>query len=212
MWLSNVILKLGFRRAFDGTVNGKTENSMCITKICHKLAFFFSWKSKKVCSSSSGCNAQSYLFNKCGVGPDALIYQYFRLFLVEPKVWTANEGNSYFWISRKIWFIFLIALFVNKKNYTILLFSGGLSKICCTKLNLLQDIRKFYEGGYSTCTCFWTRKGASKASLLIPWQRCSWYGANWETRLFISTLHQSHDTTTQQLRFYRKMLLPRNYT
>ena len=30
------------------------------------------------------------------------------------------------------------------KNWTILLFSGSLSKICCTKLDLLQDIRKFY--------------------------------------------------------------------
>ena len=30
------------------------------------------------------------------------------------------------------------------KNYTILLFSGGLSKIDCTKLDLLQDIQKFY--------------------------------------------------------------------
>ena len=30
------------------------------------------------------------------------------------------------------------------KNGTILLFSGSLSKICCTKLDLLQDIRKFY--------------------------------------------------------------------
>ena len=26
----------------------------------------------------------------------------------------------------------------------MLLFSGSLSKICCTKLDLLQDIRKFY--------------------------------------------------------------------
>ena len=32
----------------------------------------------------------------------------------------------------------------NMKNNTMLLFSGGLSKICCTKLDLLQDIRKFY--------------------------------------------------------------------
>ena len=30
------------------------------------------------------------------------------------------------------------------KNYTILLFSGGLSKICWTNLDLLQDIRKSY--------------------------------------------------------------------
>ena len=30
------------------------------------------------------------------------------------------------------------------KNGTILLFSGSLSKICCTKLDLLQDIRQFY--------------------------------------------------------------------
>ena len=30
------------------------------------------------------------------------------------------------------------------ENYTILLFSGGLSKICWIKLDLLQDIRKSY--------------------------------------------------------------------
>ena len=30
------------------------------------------------------------------------------------------------------------------KNYTILLFSGDLCKICWTKLHLLQDIRKCY--------------------------------------------------------------------
>ena len=30
------------------------------------------------------------------------------------------------------------------KNHNILLFSGDLSKICWTKLDLLQDIRKFY--------------------------------------------------------------------
>ena len=43
-------------------------------------------------------------------------------------------------------YFFLIALFINMKNeiyYTILLFSAGLNKICCTKLDLLQDIRKF---------------------------------------------------------------------
>ena len=30
------------------------------------------------------------------------------------------------------------------KNYTILLFSGGSSKICWTKTDLLQNIQKFY--------------------------------------------------------------------
>ena len=35
-------------------------------------------------------------------------------------------------------------MFIDIKNYTILLFSGNLSKICWTKLDLLQDIRKFY--------------------------------------------------------------------
>ena len=31
------------------------------------------------------------------------------------------------------------------KDYTIPLFSGGLSKISCTKLDLLQDIPKSYD-------------------------------------------------------------------
>ena len=94
----NVILKLRLRR--NGTVNGDTENNMCteFAMYMYLLSFFFV-EIKKVRSSSSGCNAQFYLFNKCGIGPDTHIYQYLRL-----------------------------------------LFSGGLS----TKLELLQDIRKFY--------------------------------------------------------------------
>ena len=73
MGLSNVILKLGLRRTFDGTVNGDSENSMCIEFVIYLLSFFV--EIKKVCSSSSGCNAQLHLFNKCGVGPDTRIYQ-----------------------------------------------------------------------------------------------------------------------------------------
>ena len=61
-----------------------------------------------------------------------------------PKNRPANEKKSYFCWSRKSWLFFLITLFMNMKNGTILLFSGSLSKICCTKLDLLQDIRKFY--------------------------------------------------------------------
>ena len=42
LWdLSNVILKLGFRRTFDGTVNGDTENSMCIEFALYLVFFFF---------------------------------------------------------------------------------------------------------------------------------------------------------------------------
>ena len=73
MGLSNVILKLGFRRTFDGTVNGKTENSTCIEFAMYLLSNFM--EIKKVCSSSSGCNAQFYLFNKSRVEPDTHIYQ-----------------------------------------------------------------------------------------------------------------------------------------
>ena len=61
-----------------------------------------------------------------------------------PKNRPANEKKSYFCWWRKSWLFFLITLFMNMKNWTILLFSGSLSKICCTKLDLLQDIRKFY--------------------------------------------------------------------
>ena len=54
------------------------------------------------------------------------------------------KKKSYFCWWRKSWLFFLITLFMNMKNWTILLFSGSLSKICCTKLDLLQDIQKFY--------------------------------------------------------------------
>ena len=57
---------------------------------------------------------------------------------------TSKWKKSYFCWWRKSWLFFLITLFMNMKNWTILLFSGSLSKICCTKLDLLQDIRKFY--------------------------------------------------------------------
>ena len=41
LWeLSDDIFKLGFSRAFDETVDGDTENSMC-TEYCLVLAFFF---------------------------------------------------------------------------------------------------------------------------------------------------------------------------
>ena len=40
MGLSNVILKLGFRPAFDKTVNDDTENSMCIEFVMYLLSFF----------------------------------------------------------------------------------------------------------------------------------------------------------------------------
>ena len=76
LWeLSNVILKLGFRRAFDGTVNmvkGDSENRCALN--CHVLAFCFRGN-EKVCSSSSGCNAQFHLFDKGTVRPDIHIYQ-----------------------------------------------------------------------------------------------------------------------------------------
>ena len=67
---------------------------------------------------------------------------------------------------------FLVALFINMKTLTVLLFFCSLSKIRCTKLDLLHDIWKFY-GAYLTCMCFWSQKGAAKASRLIPWQRCA---------------------------------------
>ena len=40
MKLSNVIWKLGFRGAFDETVNGTTENSKCIEFTMYLLSFF----------------------------------------------------------------------------------------------------------------------------------------------------------------------------
>ena len=51
MGLSNIILKLGFRRAFDRTVNGNIEKSKCIEVTMYLLSLFVEIK-KKVCSSS----------------------------------------------------------------------------------------------------------------------------------------------------------------
>ena len=42
-----VIFKLGFRRAFDGRVNGNTENYKCI-QFFHVFAFFFRGNKKSV--------------------------------------------------------------------------------------------------------------------------------------------------------------------
>ena len=39
----------------------------------------------------------------------------------------------------KFYYFFLITLLINIKSYAILLFSGNLSKICCIKLDLLQN-------------------------------------------------------------------------
>ena len=53
LWdLSNVILKLGFRRAFDGTVLVIKKNSMCIEFAMYLLSF--SVEIEKVYLSSSG--------------------------------------------------------------------------------------------------------------------------------------------------------------
>ena len=74
LWeLSNVILKLGFRSEFDGSVYGDTENTLFIEFAMYLLSFF--GEMKKVCSSSSDCNAQFHLFNKYGEEPDIHIYQ-----------------------------------------------------------------------------------------------------------------------------------------
>ena len=46
LWdLFNIILKLGFRLAFYGAVNGDTENSACTEFAMYLLSFL--WKSKK---------------------------------------------------------------------------------------------------------------------------------------------------------------------
>ena len=47
MGLSNTIWKLGFTRAFDGTVDGYTENSKCIEFTMYLLSFFVEIKKKK---------------------------------------------------------------------------------------------------------------------------------------------------------------------
>ena len=127
-------------------MNCDAESSMSIKYAVYSGLYLLSslLEIKKVCSISSALNAQFYLFIKSRVGSDEHIYQYPSLFIVGPKIWTANKENSYFCWSGKIWLFFLIVLFIDMKNYTILLFSGSLGKICCIKHDLLQNIRKFY--------------------------------------------------------------------
>ena len=84
MGLSNIILKWAFRRAFDGTTNGNTENSKCIKFTIYLLSFVV--EIKKVCSSSSSCNVQFRLFINYGVEPYTHIYEKVRSFSVEPKI------------------------------------------------------------------------------------------------------------------------------
>ena len=48
MGLSNIILKLGFRRTFDGTVNVNRENNMCIELTIYLVSFFVEIKKKCV--------------------------------------------------------------------------------------------------------------------------------------------------------------------
>ena len=90
---------------------------------------------------------------------------------MEPKIWTANKENSYFCWSRKSWLFFLIALFIlyEEQNHIVILwrfeqhfFAPNLTY--CT-------IFEHFMGSFLTCTCFWTLKGAAKASFLIPWQQ-----------------------------------------
>ena len=44
MGMFSVILKLGFRRVFDGTVNGNAENSKCIELTMYLLSFIMEIK------------------------------------------------------------------------------------------------------------------------------------------------------------------------
>ena len=85
----NVILKLGFSRTFDEAVNGIHKIASALNIAVYLLYFFV--EIKKVCSSSSGCNAQFHLIYKCGVGPGIHINQQIRSFLVGPKFEQENK-------------------------------------------------------------------------------------------------------------------------
>ena len=74
---------------------------------------------------------------------------------MEPKIWLANEKkkkNHTFADDVRIDY-FPYCIVHKYEELTILFFSGSLSKICCTKLDLLQDIQNFM-GSYLMCTCF----------------------------------------------------------
>ena len=53
-------------------------------------------------------------------------------------------------------------------------------------------------GSFLTCTCFWTLEGATKASLLIPWQRFACSLAQLARDVFFSLLQRVPGSCTEQ--------------
>ena len=90
MGLSISILKLGLTRTFDWTVNGYTENSKCIEFTMYLLSFFVEIK-KRVLIKFAVCKAQFRLFNNDAVWPNTHIYEQFRLFSSEAKIWAGIQ-------------------------------------------------------------------------------------------------------------------------
>ena len=89
LWdLSNVILKLGFRRrrAFDGTLLVIQKNTVaCTLIIAMYLLSFFRGNLKSVFIKFM-LKCTILFLNKYGMGPDKHIYQLLLLFLVEAKI------------------------------------------------------------------------------------------------------------------------------
>ena len=112
MGLCNVIKKLGFRRAFDGTVNGITENSKCIefTMCIIILAFFFRGNQKK-CVHQVQVAMYNYFF--LTVMQQDLTHIYTSNFLLFPagvNISAANKENSFYADHVRFDYFFLIAL------------------------------------------------------------------------------------------------------
>ena len=104
------------------------------------LSFFVTIK--KVCSSSSGCNAQFHLFNKCGVGPGIHINQQIRSFLVGAKIWAAKYKIHIFANNVRVVIFPHCIVHIYEELYHIVILWWFVQN--WTKLDLLQDIRKFY--------------------------------------------------------------------
>ena len=127
-----------------------------------------------------------------------------------PKNRPANEKKSYFCWSRKSWLFFLITLFMNMKNGTILLFSGSLSKICCTKLDLLQDIRKFYGALFDVHGFLkYERRHQSVAFNSLATQWVSLEKLLWNVKFYLNQYFSqtySHEIVRRNLKLTRENL------
>ena len=157
---------------------------------------------KKVFSWSSGCNAQSHLFNKCGVGLDTHIYHLFKSILVESKIWIANKENSYFCWSRKIWLFFLTALFIYEELYRIAILWWFEQNLLHQQPWLIARYLKLY-GELFDMHVLRNSERRRQSVAFIHWQRFAWLH---------TTLVHTHPISTDKSKDTRKYSLQKPET